>query len=200
MALISCVWWKSVGKTLSQIIITETALQGVLLLTPRRFADERGWFGETFRAEILQSLGVSHSFVQDNEVFTADSGVMRGLHFQAPPKAQTKLIRVSQGSIFDVVVDIRSGSATFGCHIGVELSAETGRQLYVPAGFAHGYVTLSTRTAVAYKVDQYYAPETEGGLAWDDPALEIAWPHIAPAIASDRDRSWPTLSELKSPF
>jgi dTDP-4-dehydrorhamnose 3,5-epimerase len=181
--------------------VLPTAIDGVLLLRPKKFGDERGFFSETFRRDILHAQGVADDWVQDNHSHSAAKGVVRGLHFQAPPAAQAKLVRVVRGAIFDVAVDIREGSPTWGRHVGVELSAANWLQLYVPTGFAHGFCTLQADTEVLYKVSAPYRPELEGGLLWCDPALQINWP-IAPEDArlNDRDRAWPALSALRSPF
>ena len=181
--------------------VRETALPGVLILTPRRFGDARGWFSETYSAAALAEAGFARAFVQDNHAMSESRGVVRGLHFQAPPKAQDKLLRVARGAILDVAVDIRAGSPTWGRSVAVELSEENGRQLLVPRGFAHGYLTLTERTDVLYKVTDTYAPETEGGLLWRDPALGVEWPIGAEeATVNARDAAWPTLAALQSPF
>lgn len=180
--------------------VVPAPLEGVLLITPPLRKDERGWFSETFRAEALAEWGVRRLFVQDNQAFTKGAGYLRGLHFQAPPSAQSKLIRVIRGAIFDVAVDIRSNSPTFGSHFSVEISAADRRQIYIPAGFAHGYVTLGEETDVAYKVDNYYDPATEGGLAWNDAALAIDWPDAALIRTSNKDKTWPPLSAFTTPF
>jgi dTDP-4-dehydrorhamnose 3,5-epimerase len=181
--------------------ITPQSLPDVLLITPKRFGDLRGNFMETYSRPRLARAGFQGDFVQDNQSFSAARGTVRGLHFQSPPKAQTKLIRVTRGAILDVAVDIRRGSATFGQHVAVELSADNARQLLVPAGFAHGFQTLTPDCEVLYKVTDVYAPETEGGLLWNDPALTIDWPiGAAEAIVNARDAGWPTLAELESPF
>jgi dTDP-4-dehydrorhamnose 3,5-epimerase len=181
--------------------ITPQRLPEVLLITPKRFGDLRGNFMETYSQPRLAAAGFHGAFVQDNQSFSAAQGTVRGLHFQSPPKAQAKLLRVTRGAILDVAVDIRPGSATFGQHVAVELSADNARQLLVPAGFAHGFQTLTPDCEVLYKVTDVYAPETEGGLLWNDPALGISWPiSETEAIVNARDASWPTLAELKSPF
>ena len=173
----------------------------VKLIKPRRFGDERGWFSETYNKRLSTTTGLDVEFVQDNHAFSQARFVLRGLHFQNPPYAQTKLIRCSAGAIWDVAVDIRRGSPTFGHSVAAELSAANGWQLLAPKGFAHGYLTLEPNTEVQYKVDGYYAPEAENGLAWDDEALGLAWPlnGSAPIIAA-RDSAWPKLAELRSPF
>lgn len=181
--------------------ITPQDVPDLLVVTPRRFGDARGWFEETYAAAALAEAGFTRAFVQDNHAMSASKGVVRGLHFQAPPRAQDKLLRVARGAILDVAVDIRRGSPTYGRAVAVELSEENGRQLLVPRGFAHGYVTLTDRSDVLYKVTDAYAPETEGGLLWSDPALGIDWP-VAPgeATVNARDAAWLTLAELQSPF
>jgi dTDP-4-dehydrorhamnose 3,5-epimerase len=176
-------------------------IDGVLTLAPQRFGDERGFFSQTYSLRDLAEAGFERPFVQDNHSMSAVRGTVRGLHFQAPPRAQDKLLRVTQGAILDVAVDIRVGSPTYGQHVAVELSAENGLQLLIPRGFAHGFQTLSDRVEVLYKVTDDYAPDTEGGLLWNDPALGIPWPiDAAHATANARDQNWPTLAELKSPF
>jgi dTDP-4-dehydrorhamnose 3,5-epimerase len=173
----------------------------VKLIQPRIFRDERGFFSETYSKPALNAAGIDAEFVQDNHSLSRERGVVRGLHFQIPPRAQDKLVRVTRGSIFDVALDIRRGSPTFGRHVAVVLSAENWCQLWVPKGFAHGFCTLEPNTEVVYKVTSLYAPEDDKGIAWDDPALGIAWPIAArTAIVSDRDRKHPRLSELESPF
>ncbi len=181
--------------------IDESTLPGVWILTPRRFGDARGWFEETWSARALAEAGFTRPFVQDNHAMSGRRGVVRGLHFQAPPHAQDKLLRCARGAVLDVAVDIRRGSPAFGRSVAVELSEENGRQLLVPRGFAHGYLTLTDRADVLYKVTGAYAPETEGGLLWSDPALGIDWP-VAPeaAVVNARDAAWPALPELQSPF
>ncbi|HEY3697241.1 dTDP-4-dehydrorhamnose 3,5-epimerase [Phenylobacterium sp.] len=177
--------------------ITPLALPEVLLITPKRHGDARGWFSETWSRPALAAAGLDLDFVQDNQAFSAARGTLRGLHFQKAPYAQAKLVRVLRGAIYDVAVDIRPGSATYGRWIGAELSAERGDQLLVPRGFAHGYVTLVPDTELFYKVDNRYAPEAEGGLLWRDPALAVDWPVAEAEItANPRDRALPTLAEL----
>ena len=181
--------------------IVGTALAGVLIVTPRRFGDARGWFEETWSTGALAEAGFARPFVQDNHAMSARKGVLRGLHFQAPPSAQDKLLRCARGAVLDVAVDIRRGSPTYGRSVAVELSEANGRQLLVPRGFAHGYLTLTDRADVLYKVTGGYAPETEGGLLWCDPALGVDWPAGADeAVVNARDAAWPTLAELQSPF
>ena len=173
---------------------------GVTLIRARRFADDRGWFEETFSGPRMAQLGLDHDFVQDNLSLSAAPGTVRGLHFQRPPHAQGKLVRCVTGAVHDVVVDLRDGSPTFGRALSVTLDADTGDQLYVPVGFAHGFMTLEPDTRVAYKVSAPYAPDAEGGLRWDDPALNVQWPQAGEPMLSDRDRAWPPLAGAGSPF
>ena len=181
--------------------IEETALSGVVILVPRRFGDDRGFFSETWNARALADAGLALDFVQDNHAWTRDAGTVRGLHFQGPPSAQDKLLRVVRGRIMDVAVDVRKGSPTYGQWVGVELSAETGRQLLVPRGFLHGYATLSPDCDVVYKCTDYYAPQTEGAVRFDDPDLGIDWGiDPAQAILSDKDAAAGSFAELDSPF
>ncbi len=176
-------------------------IAGLILLEPKKHGDHRGFFSETYSRRRLAEAGFDAEFVQDNHSLSVETGVVRGLHFQSPPFAQAKLVRVVAGAILDVVVDIRRGSPTFGDHAAVELSAANWRQLLVPEGFAHGFVTLEPETQAVYKVTAYYAPDHDHGLLWSDPALGIDW-GIAPEAAqlSDKDRAQPRLAELASPF
>ena len=178
--------------------VTETALPGVLVLEPRVFGDARGFFCETYHAERYRQAGVDAAFVQDN-LSRSGRGTLRGLHFQAPPHAQAKLVQVLEGAVWDVAVDLRRDSPTFGQHVGVELSAENGRQVYVPVGFAHGFCVTSETALFAYKCSAFYAPGAEGSLRWDDPDLAIGWPVEAPVL-SDKDRAAPRLADVDSPF
>ncbi|WP_336488169.1 dTDP-4-dehydrorhamnose 3,5-epimerase [Methylobacterium nigriterrae] len=181
--------------------VVETEIPAVKRVVPRRFGDERGWFSETFRADILAQAGIDNAFVQDNQSFSAPAGTVRGLHFQVAPMAQAKLVRVLAGSILDVAVDLRRGSPTFGRHVAVRLDAQGGEQLFVPPGFAHGFCTLEPDTMVAYKVDAYYSPEHDRSLLWNDPEIGIAWPVDAnSAILSGKDKIAPRLAELPSAF
>ncbi|VFU08114.1 dTDP-4-dehydrorhamnose 3,5-epimerase [Methylocella tundrae] len=181
--------------------VKTTALPGVLVLKPRRFADSRGYFVETYNQRGLAEAGVSAQFVQDNQSFSAKAGTIRGLHFQLPPAAQTKLVRALRGSIFDVAVDLRQGSPTFGRWIGETLTASGGEQLLIPRGFAHAFCTLEDDAEVAYKVDDFYAPKCDSGLIWNDPDLSIDWP-IDPAsvILSDKDAKLGSFKAFASPF
>lgn len=181
--------------------IVKTALPGVLVLRPRRHEDNRGAFAETYNKRRLEAAGLSYTFVQDNQSLSTDAGTVRGLHFQAPPAAQAKLVRVVAGAILDVAVDIRYGSPTFGRWIAEELSAENGAQLLIPRGFLHGFVTLQPNTAVLYKVDAHYAPVCEGSVRFDDPDLGIDWGlDPASAVLSDKDAAAGRFSDLQSPF
>ena len=181
--------------------VEETRIPAVKIVTPRRFGDARGFFSEVYSRKAFEEAGLGFDFVQDNHSLSGPRGTVRGLHFQSPPFAQDKLVRVVRGRILDVAVDLRRSSPTFGRHVAVELSAENWRQLLVPAGFAHGFCTLEPDTEVLYKVTGYYAPSHDHGLAWDDPALGIAWP-VAPqeALLSDKDRRQPRLADLPAVF
>lgn len=177
------------------------AIPDLVLFTPDIHGDERGTFAETFRADCFEAAAGAADFVQDNQSWSKPAGTVRGLHFQVAPSAQGKLVRVLQGAIRDVAVDIRVGSETYGEHVAVELSAENWRQLWIPPGFAHGFVTLEPDTAVAYKVTAHYDAKAERGLAWDDPALGIDW-GIDPgeATLSRKDLSWPRLADVDTVY
>lgn len=177
-----------------------TRLEGVIRVVPRRFGDHRGFFAQTYTRRDYAAAGIDTDFVQDNHSLSAQVGTVRGLHFQAPPSAQGKLVRCGRGAIFDVAVDIRKGSPTFGQWVGFELSAENGAQLYVPPGFAHGFMTLLPDSEIVYKCTDYYAPETEGAVRWDDPAIGIDWPLRGEAVLSAKDAVAPLLADLDSPF
>ncbi len=181
--------------------VRELGLPGVLLITPPRFGDARGWFSETYNAPKWAAAGITVDFVQDNQSFSAAKGTLRGLHFQAPPHAQDKLVRCQRGRIWDVAADFRAGSPTFGRWVGAELTAEKGEQIFVPAGFLHGFVTLEADCEVAYKVSDVYAPQSDGGVIWNDPDLAIDWP-VDPASVtlSGKDAELPRLSDISSPF
>lgn len=176
--------------------LNETALDGVVELVPVRHGDDRGWFSEVWNQATLAELGITIDWVQDNEAKSAAAGTIRGLHFQTPPRAQDKLVRAVQGRIVDVAVDLRTSSSTFGQHVAVELTAAAGNQLLVPKGFAHGYCTLEPDTIIAYKVSDFYAPECDRALRWDDPAIGIDWPLAGEATLSDKDRVAPLLAEI----
>ena len=179
--------------------VIQTAIADVKLLRPRALSDERGWFAELFNAERLAEHGLLHAFVQENQAFSPTAGTLRGLHWQAPPFAQSKLVRVARGAALDVAVDLRPGSTTFGRHVAIELSAENRLQLLVAKGFAHGFLTLVPATEVVYKVDAPYAPAHECGVAFADPELAIAWPDPPGVrVVSARDLALPMLGELPS--
>lgn len=181
--------------------VIETEIPAVKRVRPKRHGDARGWFSETFRADVLAEAGIPCAFVQDNQSFSAPQGTIRGLHFQIPPQPQAKLIRVLAGAILDVAVDIRRDSPTFGKHVAVTLDAEGGEQLFIPHGFAHGFCTLTPDVMVAYKVDSYYSPAHDRALVWNDPEIGIAWPvSEAEAILSDKDRRAPRLADLGPAF
>ena len=176
-------------------------LDGVFEITPARHGDDRGFFSETWNRRVLEDAGISLDFVQDNQSLSAAAGTLRGLHFQTPPHAQAKLVRVLQGAVFDVAVDIRAGSPTFGRWVGTELSRSKWNQLLVPAGFAHGFVTLVPDTEVAYKVSDYYAPKHDRAIRFDDPAIGIDWPPgLPPFQLSEKDRTAPRLADIDTGF
>ncbi|WP_418595883.1 dTDP-4-dehydrorhamnose 3,5-epimerase [Ponticoccus sp. (in: a-proteobacteria)] len=180
--------------------ITKTALPGVLLLQPARFGDARGVFCETWNRRTLAAHGIALDFVQDNQSRSARAGTVRGLHFQAPPHAQDKLVRCAAGALFDVAVDIRRGSPTYGQWVGHELSAENGLQMLIPQGFLHGFVTRAPDTEICYKCTGYYAPDCEGAVRFDDPEIAVDWGLQGPPILSDKDAEAPGLASLDSPF
>ena len=181
--------------------IRATAIPEVRILTPRRFGDARGFFSETWNAAAMAAAGLDLTFVQDNESLSARAGTLRGLHYQAPPFAQTKLVRVNRGAILDVAVDARRGSPTYGKWVAEEVSAENGAQILVPKGFLHGYLTLTEDTLVLYKVDNPYDANSDGGVAWDDPDLAVDWGiHAESAILSDKDTKAPRFADWVSPF
>lgn len=170
---------------------------GPALLTPPRIADGRGWLSEAYSVRVWSDLGLpADPFVQDNESFSPRAGTLRGIHFQRPPHGQGKLIRVLRGAAFHVGVDMRAGSPTYGAHVAARLDAESGRQLWTPAGFAHGLLTETPDTLVQYKVTGFFAADHAFGVAWDDPDLAIAWPS-APSLISERDRAWPRLKDIE---
>ncbi|RST74164.1 dTDP-4-dehydrorhamnose 3,5-epimerase [Siminovitchia acidinfaciens] len=180
--------------------ITETDLKGVLIIEPNVFGDHRGWFMETYNESVFKNIGLDLHFVQDNQSFSAEKGTLRGMHYQLNPKAQTKLIRCTQGSIFDVAVDIRQGSPTYGKWFGIELNAENKKQLLIPKGFAHGFMTLTDNVEVQYKVDEFYAPECDRGIIYNDPDININWPINIKPILSEKDEEAPLLQEAENNF
>lgn len=181
--------------------VRELGLPGVLEILPRKFGDERGFFSETWSAQAFASAGIDLDFVQDNHSHSAERGTLRGLHFQTPPFAQDKLVRVVRGAIYDVAVDIRRGSPTFGRWIGLGVSAAAWNQILVPKGFAHGFVTLEPDTEVVYKVTAPYAPECDRSIRYDDPAIAIEWPVVAEAVRlSEKDRLAPMLRDVETGF
>ena len=181
--------------------VQELAIPDVKVLIPQRFGDARGFFSEVYSRKALSESGIDTEFVQDNHSRSAARGTVRGLHFQVPPRAQDKLVRVVRGSVFDVAVDLRRSSPTYGRHVSVVLSAETWNQVLVPVGFAHGFMTLAPDTEVVYKVSDYYAPDHDDGLLWNDPELGIRWPvSEEEAVLSDKDRRQPKFAGFVTPF
>ena len=171
---------------------------GLLLLAPTRHGDSRGFFAETYSRRVYKEYGILDDFVQDNHSISREAETLRGLHFQAPPDAQAKLVRCGRGAIFDVAVDIRLGSPTYGKWKGYTLTAENGNQLYIPVGFAHGFVTMEPDSEIVYKCTDYYAPETEGAVRWNSCGIE--WPLSSDPILSDKDAIAPALTDFDSPF
>jgi len=181
--------------------VMKTSLPGVLVIEPKVFGDHRGWFMETYSEEKFREAGLDLKFVQDNQSFSATKGTLRGLHYQMSPKAQTKLVRCTRGKIFDVAVDIRKGSPTFGKWFGIELSEENKKQLLIPQGFAHGFMTLTDDVEVQYKVDELYAPECDRGIVWNDPTIGVEWPvELAAPVLSAKDQVAPTLLDAENNF
>ncbi|MGQ3487915.1 dTDP-4-dehydrorhamnose 3,5-epimerase [Roseovarius pacificus] len=180
--------------------VTETKLPGVLLLEPRRFGDERGFFSESWNRKTFLDHGIDMDFVQDNHSLSATVGTVRGLHFQSPPHAQAKLVRCGRGRLFDVAVDIRKGSPTFGQWVGYELSFENGLQLLIPAGFLHGFITREPDTEIIYKCSDYYAPDCDGAVRFDDPDLGIDWGLSGDPVLSEKDANAPLMADFDSPF
>jgi dTDP-4-dehydrorhamnose 3,5-epimerase len=181
--------------------VIETAIPAVKVLLPKKFGDHRGFFSEVYSRKGFESLGVTADFVQDNHSLSVEPGVVRGLHYQLPPMAQDKLLRVIRGAVLDVAVDVRKSSPTFGKHVVEVISAENWKQIFIPAGFAHGFRTLEPNTEVIYKVTNFYSPQHERGVRWNDPALGIDWGiSEASAILSDRDRVHPLLASATDLF
>lgn len=178
--------------------VEETGLPGVKVLIPQRFGDARGFFSECWSRQRLAEQGIDLDFVQDNHSLSMQVGTLRGLHFQSPPHAQAKLVRCGRGALFDVAVDIRRGSPTYGKWFGIELTAENGKQLLVPAGFLHGFITRAPETEILYKCSDYYAPDCDGAVAWD--SCGIDWGHEGAPVLSDKDAASPALADFDSPF
>jgi dTDP-4-dehydrorhamnose 3,5-epimerase len=179
--------------------IETTALEGVVTVTPARHGDARGFFSESWHRTRMADAGLHHDFVQDNHSLSQATGTLRGLHYQSPPHAQTKLVRCGRGALWDVAVDFRAGSPTFGRWVGVDLTPENGRQLLIPAGFLHGFVTRVPDTEIIYKCTDYYAPDCDGAVAWDDPQIGINW-GVSDPVLSPKDAAAPKLSAVASPF
>ena len=181
--------------------IEDTRLEGVKILIPNRFSDDRGFFSEVWNQKTLAALGLHLNFVQDNHSYSAKPGTVRGLHYQSPPHPQDKLVRVARGSVLDVAVDVRRGSPSYGEWVGVELSAENGRQLLIPVGFLHGFVTLEANTEVLYKCTDYYAKDCDGAVRFDDADIGIDW-GFAPGqfVLSEKDLTAPSFKQFDSPF
>ncbi len=181
--------------------VESLAIPDVKLVTPPRFGDDRGFFSETYNAQRFKEAGIDADFVQDNHSLSAKRGTVRGLHYQAPPFAQAKLVRVLRGAIIDVAVDVRKGSPTYGKWVSAEMSAKNGVQIYVPRGFLHGFATLEPDTEIAYKVDNYYSKECDGAVLWNDPTLAIDWGiPSAEAVLSDKDAAAPAFADFETPF
>ncbi len=180
--------------------VEKTTLPGLLVLTPRRFGDDRGWFCEVWNANSAAAAGIKTDFVQDNHSYSDVRGTLRGLHYQAPPHAQAKLVRCGAGSVWDVAVDARVGSPTFGQWFGVELSALNGRQLFVPRGFLHGFSTLARDAELLYKCSDFYSSDADGSVKWDSGALNIDWKLDADPLVSDKDNEAPDFLNWDSPF
>jgi dTDP-4-dehydrorhamnose 3,5-epimerase len=178
----------------------KTELQGVIVIEPTVFGDHRGWFAEFYSEVKFKQAGLNLVFVQDNHSFSANRGTLRGLHYQLNPKAQTKLVRCTKGSIFDVAVDIRKGSSTYGKWYGLELNEENKKQLLIPKGFAHGFLTLTDNVEVQYKVDEFYSPENDRGIIWNDPQIGINWPIDTTPILSEKDQQAPSLKAADNNF
>ena len=174
--------------------VTQTKLKGVFIIEPQVFGDNRGWFMETWSRQKFEAAGLNLDFVQDNQSFSAQKGTLRGLHYQLDPMSQAKLVRCTRGSLLDVAVDIRKNSPQYAQWVSVILSAENKKQLLIPRGFAHGFLTLTDDVEIQYKADNYYSPHFEGNIRWNDPQIKIDWP-FEPVILSDKDKNAPTLAE-----
>jgi dTDP-4-dehydrorhamnose 3,5-epimerase len=179
---------------------TKTKLADVAIVEPTVYGDHRGWFMETYSDSRFKEIGLNLNFVQDNHSFSAAKGTLRGLHYQLNPKAQTKLVHCTKGSIYDVAVDIRKGSPTFGKWVGIELSEENKKQLLIPKGFAHAFMALTDEVEVQYKVDEFYAPECDRGIIWNDPSIGIEWPVDIKPILSAKDEKAPPLKDAENNF
>jgi dTDP-4-dehydrorhamnose 3,5-epimerase len=179
--------------------VSQTGIDGLVVVKPKVFGDHRGFFLETYSRQAFAAAGLDYDFVQDNHARSGQKGVLRGLHFQRPPAAQAKLVWVTRGAVFDVAVDLRRGSPTYGRWFGLELSEDNFLRLMIPRGFAHGYVTLTDNAEFQYKVDALYSPADDAGIAWNDPDIAVVWPVTDP-ILSDKDKSQPLLSQAGSPF
>ena len=184
--------------TIGNFTFTPTEIEGVVVVEPKCYGDSRGYFLETYQEKVFCQAGLNYKFVQDNQS-SSRKGVLRGLHFQKT-FPQAKLVRVLSGEVFDVAVDLRAGSPTYGKWVGVLLSAENHKQLMIPRGFAHGFVVVSDYAEFAYKCDDFYHPEDEGGIIWNDPDVNIAWPEVGEIILSEKDKKNPTLAESKMVF
>jgi dTDP-4-dehydrorhamnose 3,5-epimerase len=182
------------------VTATELDIEGVFLFTPKRFFDDRGWFSETYNASAFQGLGFDLVFVQDNHSFSAKRGTLRGFHFQKPPRAQTKLVYCVRGRVIDIAVDLRTASPTFAKYVSVELSPQDGRQLLIPAGFGHAFLTLEPDTEIIYKVTDFYSPECDTGIRWDDPTIAFPWNIEGAPFISDKDRNLPLLGDVPLMF
>jgi dTDP-4-dehydrorhamnose 3,5-epimerase len=181
--------------------VRQLEIRDVLLVRPSKFADRRGYFMETYNRSEYSALGISCEFIQDNQAMSVASGTIRGLHFQHPPRAQAKLVRVLKGRVYDVAVDLRRGSPTYGRWYATILSDAGREQLFVPRGFAHGYCTLEPNTEIAYKVDEYYESDYDAGLRWNDPTIGIKWPVIdSEVVLNERDQTLPLFTEFETPF
>jgi len=190
----------AIPRSLPRMDVQKLSLPGLILVKPRRFSDARGYFFESYNERAFHEAGITARFVQDNQSLSLGKGTIRGLHFQLPPAAQSKLVRVLAGSVYDVAVDLRAGSPTYGRWEGATLTADGGEQLFVPRGFAHAFCTLEANTMVAYKVDDFYAPKSDSGLIWNDPAFNIKWPLDGEALLSDKDARLGRFADFKSPF
>lgn len=180
--------------------VASLSIPEVRLIKPVKHGDHRGFFSETYNRQAFAAAGIDSQFVQDNHSLSGEVGTLRGLHFQVPPRAQAKLLRVVRGAVFDVAVDLRWGSPSYGQYVSTVISAEAWNQIFIPAGFAHGFCTLEPNSEVLYKVSDFYAPDAEQGLLWNDPELGIDWPPEAGTVLSERDRGWPRLRDLSRFF